>query len=98
MKLEQWLAVVTDASRAAEALAMALEDHDRRTGDLGREIAMFARFQVSRCPLSRQSDGPIAHQLYLSSVPFDCAHVLLLCLVSRCHNRYRAGQEDCLLY
>lgn len=45
MKLEQWLAVVTDASRAAEALAMALEDHDRRTGDLGREIAMFARFQ-----------------------------------------------------
>lgn len=46
-RLEDWGAVLADASRRAEALALAFEDAGARTGDVGMALIRLGRFQVS---------------------------------------------------
>jgi hypothetical protein len=45
-RLEDWTAVLSDASRHAESLALAFEDAGARTGDTGMALIRLGRFQV----------------------------------------------------
>ncbi len=46
-RLEEWQAVLADASRRAENLALAFEDAGARTGDVGMSLIRLGRFQVA---------------------------------------------------
>jgi hypothetical protein len=83
-RLEDWTAVLSDASRHAEALALAFEDVGARTGDTGMALIRLGRFQVQRnqeMPRALlsfhwdcQTSGNTARMCLLGVICAPCAH------------------------
>jgi hypothetical protein len=98
-RLEDWTAVLSDASRHAEALALAFEDAGARTGDTGMALIRLGRFQVQR---NQECRAPGSSQCCDGgrALPFERARYLCLAAmpgprVARCsvqtHGEHRTS-------